>query len=64
MPKIFIAQTYTVKRVIELEVEGDPADSVAAWEEGNLTAPDYEDPRWTETRTLRGEECGPGSAGQ
>lgn len=58
MSKIQITQVFRVERIIELDVEGDPQDSVAAWEEGNLETPEYADPRWAESRVLQNEVCG------
>jgi hypothetical protein len=57
MGTITLTQVFRVERTITLEVEGPALDSVAAWEEGNLETPSYDDPRWAERRELQNEEC-------
>lgn len=58
--KIKITQVYRVVRTIEVEAEGFDAYGVAEeFASGERDIPTYNDPRWSEQRTLENEEVYP-----
>jgi len=58
MHKVKIIQVFKVVREIVVDVDAE-SEFAAVDQQSISDAPDYADPRWTETRELMNEECEP-----
>jgi len=55
--RVRITQVYKTFRTTVVEVEADDIDrAIEMLEDGPLTGPSFDDPRWTETWELTNEE--------
>ena len=58
---VFIVRTFLVTRSITAEIEAASSHHACALvDDGSVDPPAYDDPNWTETRTLEHEEIHPG----
>lgn len=58
--RISIVQTFRLERRIVVEIEArDPDHACDLVSDGGIDVPAYDDPRWTEIRTLEHEESAP-----